>query len=195
MWSRARGHFPLFCRCPRAVHLWRAMAEVWRIPEIESVRYTSTEWFLNLMAECDEGGRLRVLMLMWRCWFIRNEIQHDKKPPPMEVSRHFLQSYVSSLLGIQQYPTGDWDKGKMVLQPEGAEQPSSHVSTGPKLTRKWHPPPHGWAKLNVDGSFAHEDGRAGTGMVLRGHDGTIIFSACRALRSCPNPLHAELEGC
>ena len=32
-------------------------------------------------------------------------------------------------------------------------------------------------------------------MVLRGHDGSIFFSACRSLWSCPDVLHAELAGC
>lgn len=187
--------FHVFCRCPRAVDLWQAMAQVWRIPDVKSIRNTRPEWFLNLIAECDEGDRLRVLMLMWRCWHVRNEIQHDKAPPPMEVSRRFLQSYVNSLLGIQQYPAGDWDKGKMVIQLEGAEQPISNVDVSWKSQRKWSLPPEGWAKLNVDGSFSHEDGSAGAGMILRGHDGAIIFSACRWLRSYPDPLHAELAGC
>ena len=83
----------------------------------------------------------------------------------------------------------------MVTQLEGAEQPISHVDVSWKSQRKWSPPPEGWAKLNVDGSFSHEDGSAGADMILRGHDGAIIFSACRSLRSCPDPLHAELAGC
>ncbi|KAI4984055.1 hypothetical protein ZWY2020_040908 [Hordeum vulgare] len=32
-------------------------------------------------------------------------------------------------------------------------------------------------------------------MVLRDHNGDIIFSACRSLWSCPDALHAELAGC
>lgn len=32
-------------------------------------------------------------------------------------------------------------------------------------------------------------------MILRGHDGAIIFSAGRSLWSCPDALHAELAGC
>ena len=113
----------------------------------------------------------------------------------MEVSRCFLSSYVTSLLGIQQYLQGEWDKGKMTIQQEGAEQPISHVREVTRTTRKWNPPPANWTKLNVDGSFSHEDGRAGTGMVLRDQEGAIIFSACRSLWSCPDPLHAELVGC
>ena len=113
----------------------------------------------------------------------------------MEVSRRFLQSYVTSLLGIQQYPQGDWDKGKMTIQQEGAEQPISQVGGVPRRAHKWSPPPANWTKLNVDGSFSHDDGRAGTGMVLRDQEGAIIFSVCHSLWSCPDPLHAELAGC
>ena len=65
----------------------------------------------------------------------------------------------------------------MVTQLEGAEQPISHVDVSWKSQRKWSPPPEGWAKLNVDGSFSHEDGSAGAGMILSGHAGAIIFSA------------------
>ncbi|KAE8793437.1 hypothetical protein D1007_31920 [Hordeum vulgare] len=57
------------------------------------------------------------------------------------------------------------------------------------------PPLESWKKLNVDGSFNPNDGTAGAGMVLRDHNGHIIFSACRSLWSCPDDLHAELAGC
>ena len=39
------------------------------------------------------------------------------------------------------------------------------------------------------------DGTTGACMVLRGVDGSIIFSACRELRSCRDALEAELCAC
>ncbi|KAM3352298.1 hypothetical protein ACQJBY_023876 [Aegilops geniculata] len=186
--------FYVFCMCPRVVDLWQAMAQVWWIPDVKSICNTGPEWFLNLTAECDEGDRLRVLMLMWRCWHMHNEIQHDKTPPPMDVSRRFLQSYVTSLLGIQQYPAGNWDKGKMVIQLEGAKQPISHVDVA--------------GSLSASGARLRKVGRSSTWM---GHSHTRMeapvpacscagttaasFSLCHSLRSCPDPLHAELAGC
>ena len=83
----------------------------------------------------------------------------------------------------------------MVIQQEGAEQPISHVQNKLKPACKWSPPPVSWAKLNVDGSFNPDDGTTGSGMVLRDHNGDIIFSACKSLWSCPDALHAELAGC
>ncbi|KAE8810689.1 hypothetical protein D1007_12620 [Hordeum vulgare] len=180
--------------CPRAVELWRAMALVWRIPNLEDVHNTRPEWALHLLASCDEGDRLRLSMLLWRCWFVRNEIVHDKPAPPIEASRNFLQSYVTSILGIQQFPMGDWDKGKMVIQ-DGAEQPAVQGRAATGVNHKWLPPPESWSKLNVHGSYNPNDGTAGAGMVLRDHNGYIIFSACRSLWSCPDAHHAELAGC
>ena len=46
---------------------------------------------------------------------MRNELTHEKRPPPTESSRRFLYGYISSLLCLHQYPSGDVVKGKMVL--------------------------------------------------------------------------------
>lgn len=136
-----------------------------------------------------------MLMVMWRSWHVCDEITHDKSAPSVEASRRFLQSYVTSLIGIQQHPGGDYVKGKMAVIDDGGAAPLLHVKPSRPAPRKWQPPPENWAKLNVDGSFSNENGSAGAGMILRGHDGSIIFSACRSLWSCTDILHAELAGC
>lgn len=50
-------------------------------------------------------------------------------------------------------------------------------------------------KLNVDGSFKAEDGKAGIGAVLRDSTGKIIFAACGKMDRCGDPLEAELLAC
>jgi hypothetical protein len=59
------------------------------------------------------------------------------------------------------------------------------------------PPKQGKAKLNVDGAFAGDG--AGACMVLRDHQGQVIFTACRSLQYCRDATEAELwaieEGC
>jgi ribonuclease HI len=61
--------------------------------------------------------------------------------------------------------------------------------------KPWTKPPPGWAKLSIDGSFQSKNGSAGTGMVLRDSAGSVIFSACRSLMSCEQPLEAEILAC
>ena len=57
---------------------------------------------------------------------------------------------------------------------------------------RWEPPDLDHAKLNIDGSFVKEDDTAGAGMVLRDHDGAVIFAATRVIFNCCDPLEAEM---
>ena len=74
--------FHAMCRCPRAVELWRAMAKDWKLPDIKSVRHTGPEWLFDVLEPLSDTSRMVLLMTMWRTWHARNEITHDKAPPP-----------------------------------------------------------------------------------------------------------------
>jgi hypothetical protein len=56
-----------------------------------------------------------VLMMLWRIWYIRNELTHGKPAPPLEASTHFILSYVHSLVEIKQHPFANLMKGKHVV--------------------------------------------------------------------------------
>jgi hypothetical protein len=61
----------------------------------------------------------RALMIMWRIWFVHNEITHDKPMPAIEGSRRFLCSYMASLENIKMLPTDEILKAKRLMhQPE-----------------------------------------------------------------------------
>jgi ribonuclease HI len=59
----------------------------------------------------------------------------------------------------------------------------------------WSRRPVGTVKLNIDGAYTDQTGVVGAGMVLRRDDGSIMFSACRALRFCSSALESELSAC
>ena len=187
--------FHALCRCPHAVALWQAMARQWNIPDIRRVMHTGPEWLFHVLADLSPEERMYTLMTIWRCWHVRNEIVHDKRPPPVEASTRFLTSYINSLLAIQAYPHGDHIKGKMVAAPLYSRKLLSHVEHEKPSALGWEAPPAGWAALNIDGSFSAKDGTAGAGMVLRDEHGDIIFSSCRELRQCASPLESELAAC
>lgn len=128
-------------------------------------------------------------MIMWRIWYARNEITHHKPPVPIEASRRFLSSYINSLLAIQQHPEVDLTKGKQVIDYSGSTSKNTHEIVA---TPQWKAPDVNYAKLNVDGAFVKEDGTAGAGMILRDHEGAVIFAATRVLFNCGGPLEAEM---
>ena len=168
------------------------MARDRNIPRVEEVANTGPEWLFSLLEPLDEDTRMIVLMTLWRVWHVRNEITHEKKPPPTEASRRFLQGYINSLLCIKQHPKADMEKGKMVVL--GPQQRSA-ARAAPKEDRRWIPPGRASTKLNTDGSYVPATGASGGGMILRDDLGQIIFTTCRELRTCDNALAAELEAC
>ncbi|VAH69938.1 hypothetical protein VPH35_048126 [Triticum aestivum] len=178
-----------FCVCPNSVELWKEMANVWRLPAIESIKNIGVEWLFQALEVLPDTDRAMLLMLLWRCWHVRNEIVHDKCPPLIEVSKRFLCSYLESLLCIKNDLFADPCKGKTAVSPDALLR-ISHKRTVAAACG-WVRPDRGWVKLISDGSFL-EDGRPGSGMVLRDEQGCIIFSSCRELFSCRGALEAEL---
>ena len=84
-------------------------------------------------------------------------------------------------------------KGKQVIVEQPSDIPLPQVQLS--AHEVWTRPANGVIKLNVDGAYTAQTGAAGTGMILRRGDGSIIFSACRALRFCSSALDAELSAC
>ncbi|GJN36873.1 hypothetical protein PR202_gb25808 [Eleusine coracana subsp. coracana] len=44
---------------------------------------------------------------------------------------------------------------------------------------KWEPPPEGWIKINVDGGFDNDMGKAGIGIVIRDAFGKALLCSWR----------------
>jgi ribonuclease HI len=190
-------NYHAFCRCPLAINLWHVMSEVWELPDPLTIPNVGSEWVLHLLHGKTELERLRIMMLLWRIWHVRNEVVHHKPPPPAEASRRFLCSYVDSLLTIKYYPHDDGVKGKAPADQQAISKVAqNHVAAGPSAAKeRWTRPPAGWGKLNVDGSYVEATKEGGAGTILRDEAGSIVFSSCRYIPSCSSPLEAELAAC
>jgi hypothetical protein len=110
----AEDNFHPFLRCSLAKDLWIVMSEVWQLPDIVSIQNTRTEWLLNVLSNIPRRSINMVLMTLWWSWHVRNEIVHDKVPPPVEVSKRFLVGYLDSLIQIKYYYGEDICKGKFL---------------------------------------------------------------------------------
>uniref|UniRef100_A0ACD5TZV9 Uncharacterized protein n=1 Tax=Avena sativa TaxID=4498 RepID=A0ACD5TZV9_AVESA len=171
------------------------MKDEWQLPDTAPWANYGDEWVLALLDGQSELQRTRILMTLWRCWHIRNEIVHDKPAASIESSRRFLCSYLDSLMTIKHCPQSDDVKGK---------QPAAYMlGVGKNVDKKqklspplsWRKPDAGAVKLNVDGSYNETSGEGGTGMILRDNTGAVLFLACRFLPLCSSPLEAELQAC
>lgn len=107
-------HFHPFFRCPHALALLRSMYEVWKLLRVEDMSNTGSKWLLHVASELHETECTMFLMILWRYWHIRTGIFHDKVPPPIDISRRFLCSYLNSLMMIDRHPE-DVLKGKRVF--------------------------------------------------------------------------------
>ena len=71
------------------------------------------EWLLNLLLNCNEVERDRVLILIWHIWQLRNDLTQDKEVPPVDITVDFLVSYMNSICDAKKLSTEEILKGKM----------------------------------------------------------------------------------
>ena len=90
------------------------MSIVWRLPQLEEMKNTGTEWLLEALHPLPEIDRCMLMMTLWRVWHNRNEVAHNKDLLSMEVSKRFLMSYLDSLLSLK-YSDEDLLKWKQVV--------------------------------------------------------------------------------
>ncbi|KAE8804042.1 hypothetical protein D1007_20004 [Hordeum vulgare] len=111
--------FHALLACPHAANLWDTMRLYWPLPDRLQTNFTGKEWLFTLLDEAPVSVRSRIIMVLWRSWYVRNEIIHGKTPPPLDVSSAFLQSYHNTFSQISS-SVEDILKGKSPLIPDQA---------------------------------------------------------------------------
>lgn len=129
-----------------------------------------------------------IIMLVWRIWYLRNDIVHGKEILPPKATVDYLQSYMNSLPHARLYSTKDIIKGKFSLMDDRLV-----VVRWTEAISPWPPPPAYHVAFLVDGSFLAEDGAAAMGMILRRSNGSVIFAAYRFLFNCNDALEVEIR--
>jgi hypothetical protein len=54
------------------------MAEVWELPDLDRLKPSRLNWFLNLLHTIPENQLAMMLLTVWRTWHAHNELTHDK---------------------------------------------------------------------------------------------------------------------
>lgn len=181
--------FHAIISCPHAQALRQAMRDQWALPKEEELVWTGPDWLLLLLDRYDGQTRMNFLMLLWRCWSVRNSVLQAGECISIKGSVCFLSRYLFSLQQVRPPPPGD-NRGK---QPMGA--PVAHPTTAAKTSKKWSAPIGEILKINVDDAFILETGEAAVGVVIRDKEGQPMLMACRKLSHCRDAEEAEALAC
>lgn len=131
-----------------------------------------------------------------RMWFVRNEITHNKKRPSTFESVSFLRSYADSLAAVKIDMGSVDDKGKKPILTVGVQRWDSPASVRtPKKKANWQKPQPGWVKINVDGAFSPNSGKAGIGVVIRNEAGAVELCSWRVLFDATSVEQTEAQAC
>jgi hypothetical protein len=167
-------------RCSKASTLRKEMRQYWHLPEESKMTYTGPDWFLILLASLDADQKQNFLLLLWRVWYLRNDVVFGKGNEAIAGSVSFLTSYKDMLNEVMYKKPGLSMKGKEKIHDyQVADQKHSR----PKRSSKWTAPPQGWVKLNTDASFWPDEGMASTGIVIQDWSGWVLLTAWRWLRN------------
>jgi len=180
--------------CPRAQGLRVAMREHWRLPDEEKFRYTGPDWLLLLLDQCSATERDLTKLLLWKTWSVHNNSTHQSGPISISEAVHGLCSMQATLSDILLEQASAVGKGKLPCP-----SPGNRKSTGSVLKvlgpTDWEPPPTGWTKINVDGSFVSQSGEVGIGIIARDSEHQVVFTAWHVLFRCQDALEAEARAC
>ncbi|CAN0906681.1 Putative ribonuclease H protein At1g65750 [Linum grandiflorum] len=146
----------LFVTCPIAITCWEVAGLLGKVEEA-AVRTTSIAgWLFELLRISAPDKDLDVVAVMWGLWKERNERvwQHTSRPEEMVVKQ--------GRDAVKEWCQRDAGRSLAV-----ATQPSM-------VCKKWHRPPVGVLKLNVDAAFFANEVSFGIGLALRGRAGQLM---------------------
>jgi ribosomal protein L32 len=175
-------------QCPHARNLRQAMRQRWRLPTEEKIMCAGSEWLLRLIDSSSTDDVGRVLLILWRAWFVCNELTHSTRRLSIVGSVNFLLDYWETLCNIRQGGVPD-EKGKWLLFPDPTQSPALN-----RMTEAWTPPEEGWIKINVDGVFTLQ-GEASLGVVIRNALGVVLLSAWQAICNAASAEEVKLLAC
>lgn len=120
------------------------------------------------------------LLVLWRAWFLRNDILFGAGRASVEGS--FLFQVTGILFGkINKTALKTLDlHGKASCCPQRSEP----VKEDGVQFSNWRKPPVDWVKVNSDGAFVRSTGDASAGVVIRDQEGRVLLSSWKVIRNC-----------
>jgi hypothetical protein len=83
--------------CTKSKALRQEMRKCWDIPAESFFKWSGPDWLLVMLAGISNERRGLVLMMLWRCWHLRNDAVHEKGECSIKGSSIFLNCYLQEL--------------------------------------------------------------------------------------------------
>nr|XP_045084679.1 uncharacterized protein LOC123494096 [Aegilops tauschii subsp. strangulata] len=161
--------------CTKSRGLRRAMREVWVLPPEKKFRYTGEDWLQVLLDSENEDTGAKMLLLMWRCWHLREDCVRIEGRQTISSSVQFLEKYEEEFrLAGTEMDVGS--EGKTAI---GGRVPEQIPEVN--FNRRWVPPVQGTVKLNTDAAFEGETGVCAAGVIARDERGRVLFAESKGL--------------
>jgi ribonuclease HI len=178
-------------RCGHASVLRSAMREIWDLPNELQLLNMTPDSLLSMVVEAgiDQGSKL--LLLLWRTWYVRNKITHNSDKLSFVASVSFLQKFWEELCDVRQQ-SGIRDtigKKPVVVSLCAGKQGRTREQT------TWEPPPHGWIKVNVDGAFDQGSGVGGVGVIIRNAKAEVLMTTWKYTEKGTSAEEVEALAC
>jgi hypothetical protein len=150
--------------CPHAKALRSGLRNHLKLPAEIHIQHTGPEWILSILDRYDEHTNTNFLMLIWRCWMVRNGVLKAGEGILIVGSIAFLTRYCSELSLVRQQGASADVRGKQKMFPDkrlSGTQPNSTSDC------RWLPPEERVIKINMDGAFIPDSGKAAVGVIAR----------------------------
>uniref|UniRef100_A0ACD5VSP2 Uncharacterized protein n=1 Tax=Avena sativa TaxID=4498 RepID=A0ACD5VSP2_AVESA len=179
-------------RCTKAVALWSRLREIWDLPKENTLTNSGKEWALHALSRLNSNMRIKVMLIWWRVWHLRNNIIFGDGKCGIKNSVEFLRNYLLTLTDIKDGREDVDVKGKKPVSELILTKEKKHHFVKPS---KWIPPDTGWQCMNVDASYVQNTREASWGAIIRDAQGQVISTAWALIQNCANTEAAEAMAC
>lgn len=76
--------------CTKSTALRFAMRKEWQLPDEKDFRYTGKDWLQVLLDKHNSDMRIKIMLLLWRAWFLRDNCVHSDGKESVSRSVLFL---------------------------------------------------------------------------------------------------------
>ncbi|CAN1768664.1 hypothetical protein LINPERHAP1_LOCUS10757 [Linum perenne] len=147
----------MFLNCLKARDVWRAAGLLEKIGSIEATS-NFADWLGDFLKMSEASVKSQGAMILWGIWGERNQLvwRRESRMP------HLVADGALSI----------WEEWKAARQ--NGKQSAGGNSGHQVLCEKWHPPPRGFIKCNVDAAFQESRRQWGWGLAIQDHEGTLL---------------------